>query len=254
MTMKDYHEILGVPKNASEADIKQAYRKLASRYHPDKETGDTEKFKEIEEAYRNLTSNEPRQEHNYHSMNDQFDSIFRNFFNASTGRQNSHYVYTTVLFVTLEQLAKDEEVTINIRTQTENKIINIKIPPGIEDGNEYKYTGLLNGELRVTFRLYRHPKFEKRGLDLYMTEVINVIDLMLGTKLITQDIFGNTLELNIPEMTKPGTTFRIPSRGLSKPPASGDQYVLIQTAIPDKIDSELRVALETFRAKYKDKT
>lgn len=52
--MNDYYEILGVPKNASKEAIKQAYRSLAHKFHPDKQGGDEKKFKEINEAYQVL--------------------------------------------------------------------------------------------------------------------------------------------------------------------------------------------------------
>ncbi len=58
--MKDYYKILGVEKNASEEDVKKAYRKLAHQYHPDKPNGDSEKFKEISEAYQVLSNKEKR--------------------------------------------------------------------------------------------------------------------------------------------------------------------------------------------------
>lgn len=58
--MKDYYKILGVQKNASEDDIKKAYRKLAHEYHPDKSGGDEKKFKEINEAYQVLGNKEKR--------------------------------------------------------------------------------------------------------------------------------------------------------------------------------------------------
>ncbi|UCG03190.1 MAG: DnaJ domain-containing protein [Candidatus Heimdallarchaeota archaeon] len=68
--VKDYYEILGVPKNASKKDIKKAYRKLALKYHPDraKESGMNpkvaeEKFKEIGEAYSVLSDTEKRQQY-----------------------------------------------------------------------------------------------------------------------------------------------------------------------------------------------
>lgn len=61
--MKDYYKILGVEKGASEADIKQAYRKMAHRYHPDKQGGDEQKFKEVNEAYQVLSSKEKRQQY-----------------------------------------------------------------------------------------------------------------------------------------------------------------------------------------------
>ncbi|ABF46372.1 chaperone DnaJ-like protein [Deinococcus geothermalis DSM 11300] len=64
MAYKDYYEVLGVPRSASDADIKSAYRKLAKKYHPDKNQGDdkaAERFKEIGEAYAVLSDPEKRQ-------------------------------------------------------------------------------------------------------------------------------------------------------------------------------------------------
>ena len=67
-TQRDYYEVLGLGKSASEAEIKSAYRKLALKYHPDrnKEAGATEKFKEISTAYEVLGNSEKRK------MYDQF--------------------------------------------------------------------------------------------------------------------------------------------------------------------------------------
>jgi molecular chaperone DnaJ len=67
MAKRDYYEILGVAKNASEDDIKKAYRKLAIKYHPDKNPDDKkaeEKFKEAAEAYEILSNSEKRQRYN----------------------------------------------------------------------------------------------------------------------------------------------------------------------------------------------
>jgi molecular chaperone DnaJ len=61
--MKDYYEILGVSKNASEDEIKKAFRKLAHTYHPDKSGGDEKKFKEISEAYSVLSDSKQRKEY-----------------------------------------------------------------------------------------------------------------------------------------------------------------------------------------------
>lgn len=60
MSKKDYYDVLGAKKNASEADLKKAYRKLAMQYHPDRDTGDEAKFKEINEAYEVLSDAKKR--------------------------------------------------------------------------------------------------------------------------------------------------------------------------------------------------
>ncbi len=67
--MKDYYQILGVPDNASQEDIKRAFRKLAFKYHPDTNPGREkqveEKFKEINEAYGVLGDKDKRQQYNF---------------------------------------------------------------------------------------------------------------------------------------------------------------------------------------------
>ena len=67
--MKDYYQILGVQKGASQEDIKRAYRRLAHKFHPDK-GGDAGKFKEVSEAYQVLSSEDKR------SQYDKFGRVF----------------------------------------------------------------------------------------------------------------------------------------------------------------------------------
>lgn len=61
MTKRDYYEVLGVSKSASADEIKKAFRKLAVQHHPDKDSGDEDKFKEINEAYEVLKDQQKRQ-------------------------------------------------------------------------------------------------------------------------------------------------------------------------------------------------
>ncbi len=72
---KNFYEILGVSKDASDAEIKKAYRKMAHKYHPDKDGGDEAKFKEVNEAYQTLSDSTKRAQY------DQFGQTF----NGATG-------------------------------------------------------------------------------------------------------------------------------------------------------------------------
>ena len=79
---KDYYKVLGVPKTAKAAEIKQSYRKLARKYHPDANKGDhdaEERFKEISEAYNTLSDEKRRKEY------DEARSLFGGGFRAPGG-------------------------------------------------------------------------------------------------------------------------------------------------------------------------
>ncbi len=82
---KDYYEILGVSKNATQEEIKKAFRKKAHQYHPDKKTGDEKKFKEANEAYQILGNEQKRKQY------DQFGSSFNGASGFSGGQQSGGF-------------------------------------------------------------------------------------------------------------------------------------------------------------------
>ena len=88
MPNKDYYEILGVNRSASDDDIKQAYRKLAMEFHPDKNPGKekwaNEKFKEINEAYAVLGNPEKRKQYEQFGTTGDANDIFRSQATEST--------------------------------------------------------------------------------------------------------------------------------------------------------------------------
>ena len=96
MEFKDYYSVLGVDKNASQDEIKKTYRKLAKKYHPDKNPGDKaaeEKFKEISEANEILSNPEKRKKYDklgqnwnsYQNAGSSGDEWFRNYASSEQG-------------------------------------------------------------------------------------------------------------------------------------------------------------------------
>jgi molecular chaperone DnaJ len=87
MAKRDYYEVLGVPRTASQDEIKKAFRQLAKKYHPDK-GGDPEKFKEIAEAYEVLSDPDKRAQYDRFGPvgpEQRFDFDLRDFRRAREG-------------------------------------------------------------------------------------------------------------------------------------------------------------------------
>ena len=100
MKKRDYYDVLGIPKKASDQDIKKAYRKLAKKYHPDTNQGDQRAeqiFKEVTEAYNVLSDEEKRR------LYDQFghaaceygkqSKVFSNILRTSLLKLTVHTIY-----------------------------------------------------------------------------------------------------------------------------------------------------------------
>lgn len=138
MAKKDYYEQLGVNRDADGADIKKAYRKLAMKYHPDRNPDNKaaeEKFKEISEAYEVLSDDQKRSAYDryghagvdpsmgggaqgFDGFGDAFSDIFGDIFGGGRGRSN---VYRGAdlrynLEISLEEAARGAEKTIRIPT------------------------------------------------------------------------------------------------------------------------------------------
>lgn len=92
--MKDYYQILGVSRNASQEEVKKAYYKLAHKYHPDK-GGDERKFKEISEAYQVLSSKEKRSQYDKFGRTfDQAEGFDPGFdFGSAWGKQGMDFEF-----------------------------------------------------------------------------------------------------------------------------------------------------------------
>lgn len=247
----DHYATLGVNPGSTPDEIKRAYRKLAAQHHPDR-GGDTAKFQEIQRAYDILGDPDKRAQYDnpqpqMHQFNfgaggpgfNPFDDIINQFM-----RQQRQALYGTTVAVTLEQLVLNQQVEIYINSPQGSKLVRISVPPGVETGQQIRYEKVIpEAILQVTFVVQPHPVFERHGLDLHMTQTVNIFDIILGTTVKVQTISGNELEVTVPAGFRPGSNLRIPGRGLPGSNRQGDQYVLIQPVFPDKISDTLMDAI-----------
>jgi len=185
-TKRDYYEILGVAKNASEEDIKKAYRKLAMKHHPDRNQGDTakvaeEKFKEGKEAYEMLSDAQKRAAYDQYGhagvdpnmrgpggaggegfggFAEAFGDIFGDMFGqggAGRGRAGAgggRQVYrggdlSYAMEITLEEAAKGKEAQIRIPSWESCEICH---GSGAKPGTSAKTCHTCNGQGSVQMR------------------------------------------------------------------------------------------------------
>lgn len=176
---KDYYKIMGVSPNASEQEIKTAYRRLARKYHPDisKETNAEEQFKEMGEAYDILRDPKKRAEYDQYLKNQQFyeqnqsrtgaqnksyhqyshnpdfnsTEFDSDFFESLFGHARQHRQpmggqdYQGKIIVSLEEAYKGTVKSIQVPSIEANtdktQTLNVKIPPGVKSGQQIRLAG-----------------------------------------------------------------------------------------------------------------
>lgn len=266
---KDYYKIMGVSQDASDKDIKMAYRKLARKYHPDisKEPDAEERFKEMAEAYEVLKDPKKRSEYDqylkYKQFNPQsdgftgrrtqeqpfqefhFDSdFFETLFGHSryqqqpmTG-QNYHGKITISLEEAYHGAVKNLQVPVEQGTETKMQTLKVKIPAGVKSGQQIRLAGQggsgsgggARGDLYLTVEVIKHPIFDVMENDIYLTLPITPWEAALGATVVIPTLAGK-IDLKIPPGSQGGQKLRIKNRGLPGSPP-GNQYVLLKIITP----------------------
>ena len=288
--MPSYYDILGVTGDTDEKGIRQAYRKLARQWHPDVNPGDSEaeaKFKQINEAYEVLSDPEKRVKYDKYG-NDWKHADERDKARASQGRGDFTYwfsgspdfdgqmggvsggAFDDILSgfrrgrsrpqrlrydvdVTLEEAFRGTTriVDVPILSGEGSKRIEVKIPPGVDDGSTVRVP-VGDGketEVRFNIRLREHSKFRRSGADLYTEVDVPALDAVLGGEAAVPTL-TKRVALTIPPETQNGQTFRLAGQGmprLNRPDSRGDLHVTVKAALPKGLTDEERRLFEEIK-------
>lgn len=273
---RDYYRVLGVSQRASLVEIKQAYRRLAKKYHPDvsQETDSEYHFKQVNEAY-DVLGNELRrarydrevrqQRENQAKFNAQQTSPFsaaassRANGNARGNHQsipNASKRRKPVWGSIFGKKPKDQHVKIRLDLEDalgtpkkrvrlpDGKQLYVKIPEGVTEGTKIRVTGkgAYGGDLYLTIGFNSHDLFRVEEKDIHLELDIAPWEAALGATLVVPTLKGN-VPLKLPEGTQTGTRLRMAGHGLpgSRP---GDQYILVHIHTPPISSENERVLYE----------
>ena len=265
--MENHYSTLGVAENATEDEIKKAYRKLASANHPDK-GGDTEKFKTIQTAYDVIGNKEKRASYDQMRKNPQgmggfrFDSsamdrdfppgmeeILRGFgFGFHSSRQQPRRnkdIQTRIVLDLVDTLEKQTRIVKLKTTNGDELTVNVDIPRGVQSGSTIKYaqlgdnffSSLPRGDLYIQIVVREHEKFQVHGYDLAAPIDIDALHAIIGCTQKITVLDGTEFELTIPAGIQSGTKFKVANQGLyhQNQDHRGNLYLIVQIKIPTNL-------------------
>jgi curved DNA-binding protein len=329
MDFKDYYSTLGVAKTATAKEIKQAFRKLARKHHPDVNPGDKSaesRFKEINEAYEVLGDPEKRKKYDELGANwrmyeqagaasgpgggpqggawnvnfggapggggfrtmseeemhemfgdaDPFSDFFHTFFGGAAGPERGARTggrraprkgrdFEDEIQLDLEDAYRGTTRRLTIKQDGHARTVDVRIPPGVGDGSrvrvagegEHGSSGAQSGDLYLRIRLLPHPKFERKGKDLYTHVPVPLTTAVLGGEVEVPTLGGKSLRLKVPPTTQSGQVFRLKGHGMpavGKAEDRGDLYATVDVELPRQLTPEEKTHFEALQRLQQVKT
>ena len=272
--MANYYDILGVGKSSTESEIKQAYRELARKYHPDVNPGDKqaeEKFKKINEAYEVLSNSESKKKYDMFGDNWQhggninqgadFSSWwpfgqpgrgnnsenwstnfgdFEDLFSGNIGSRRRTNRYTSKPIkaeISLKEAFSGTTRQISINDSGKTKKIEVTIPAGVDTNSKIKLSPKGMREVILSIKVAQENKFRRNKNDLYTEVDVEFGDLILGCEIEVETITGK-IALVLPANSQNNQKFKISGQGMTILDGNGkrgDLIVSVNALIPDSM-------------------
>lgn len=286
MKYKNYYKILELKSDrVTEDEIKNAYRKLAKKYHPDINPGDevaNEKFKNVNEAYQILGNEASKKKydriHNIYRVKDTFedtkaklntngvsdmiDMVFgkKEKVKSNGKKQNLSIMgedLESKIDITLEEAFFGTEKKLAFRTvEGKLKNISVKIPKGIRNGEKIRIAGQGKpgknggepGDLYIKIEILKNDFLEARGSDIYMDLNLSPWEAALGCEVSVKNI-DSTILVNVPNGIQSGEKLRIANGGFwNGAGGRGDLLLNVQVMVPKDLTDSERLLFEKLSA------
>ena len=252
----DFYKRLGVTKNASDADIKSAFKALSRKMHPD--VGGNEKdFQLLSEAWDSLKTPEKRAAYDIeqsmptghpgqgggHARQQQwrqaFDGQFADIFNNAQYR-----VYPSVRHI---------QINITLEEAFAGCVVDgIPLPPGVRNGERRQKTSSSPQEPDTIYTILytEHLRYQIDQLNnLHEVKEIDVVDCILGTTIVVNTICGKSLKVAIPEYSNEHTVLKLPKFGMNHGNRRGTLFIHVKPLLPKHLTSSAKELYKKIRNK-----
>lgn len=233
----NYYSVLGLQPGADNTEVKRAYKKLASKHHPDK-GGDPEQFKRIQEAYDKINSGQGNQPE-WQPFNQWED------FGQQRQQSQRNPDDTVDVRISLSTAYSGTDMLVNSRFAKELIVIS----PGVRDGTKLRIPGkgftrfkhVPPGDLVVRIHI-DYPAGVSRDQDtVYQRITVDAITAMVGGSINVTHFTGKTIKIKIPAGTQHGSKLRVPQWGMPNPltKVCGDLLLVSSIHVPKITDHEV---------------
>lgn len=255
--MADPYAVLGIGRDATDDEIKTAFRNKAKTCHPDQHPNDPTalaKFQELSGAYDEIKDRKARQNHNPFADSPfgqagSVEDLLRNWQNATRQARQKNDDIGIAYNMTLEDAYAGKTLDFELNLMRGATKVQVPVPPGVESGKRLRVVGagqdtdqhLPRGDLYVNIGIVPHDKFHRVGPNLACEQPIDVYTAILGGTFDITTINGSIVTVNVPKGVGDGSQLRVAGHGMPMIGIAGkygDLIILLKVTMPKDLTSE----------------